>query len=367
MKKFTALLILLVATAAMDAPALFVSADGVKKVVIDAGHGGKDPGNLGTKRLKKFEKDVALQVSMDLGQKIKEKYPDVEVIYTRKSDHFVELRERTAIANAAKADLFISIHCDAAASPQAYGASSIVMGKDHSDENMAIAMRENSVIFLEENYEEKYEGFDPTKPETYIALTLYQNAFLEQSIEMAAHIQEAFREQAGRKDRGVKQQPLYVTSRTTMPSVLVELGYLTNKDEENFLHSAEGQEKMTQALLAAFSTYKENRDKREINLVKEPIEPLKVDKPMTIVFKVQIGISSKLKELRPSNFHGLDPVDFYRDGNLYKYTYGSFPTLDEAEKAQAIALQKGAVGAFVVAFEGENRIPVAEARKKAQQ
>ena len=349
-------------------PALFSSADVVKVVVIDPGHGGKDPGNLGTRKRKRVEKDVALDVSLRLGNLIQEKYPDVKVIYTRKTDHFVELRERTAIANAAKADLFISIHCDAANSPQAYGSSSIVMGKDHSDENMATAMRENSVIFLEENYEEKYEGFDPTKPETYIALTLYQNAFLEQSIMMAARIQDAFREKAGRKDRGVKQQPLYVTSRTTMPAVLVELGYLTNANEEAYLHSEEGQKTMANAMLEAFSQYKQERDAIEITVVKKPVEETKPDGASTaITFRVQVGVSNKLKELRPSNFHGLDPVSYYRDGQLYKYTFGDFTSYTEAEEAQAHALKSGAVGAFIVAFEGESRIPVAEARKKVGQ
>ncbi len=244
----------------------------VRTVVIDAGHGGKDPGNLGTKRYKTQEKDISLAVALLVGKYIEENLRDVTVIYTRKTDVFVELEKRAQIANDAKADLFISIHCDAFSKSSVSGATSIVMGLNHADDNLRVALRENSVIELEDNYEERYEGFDPNDPSSYIAFTLYQSEFLEQSVSMAQKVQNQFRDRVHRKDRGVKQQPLMVTKMAIMPAVLIELGFLTNPKEEDYLNSSEGQAFMASAIYRAFKEYKQERDQFQVKVSTKPEE-----------------------------------------------------------------------------------------------
>ncbi|MDX5447277.1 MAG: N-acetylmuramoyl-L-alanine amidase [Bacteroidota bacterium] len=352
---------------------------GVKKVIIDAGHGGKDPGNLGTGRYKDKEKDVALDVALLVGKYIKENFPDVEVVFTRKTDHFVELHERTAIANREKADLFISIHCDAFTNPQAHGASTFVMGKGHSSKNMRVAMQENSVIYLEENFEEKYEGFDPSKPETYIALTLYQNAFLSQSINMAQKVQDQFRERVQRKDRGVQQQPLWVTSRTIMPSLLVELGFLTNKAEEDFLQSQRGKELMASAIYRAFKDYKTEQDAIDLQNL-EVIEPPKIDPPLVhqeerpstepeplfAEIRIQIATSGRLLDLVPQNFNGLEEVNFIKENGLYKYTYGRYHSLEEARNDLPMVKKAGYPDSFIIGILNGKKVSVEEALRKIQ-
>jgi N-acetylmuramoyl-L-alanine amidase len=363
---------------------------GVKKVVIDAGHGGKDPGNLGTGRYKSREKDVALQVALKLGKYIKENLPDVEVIYTRTNDRFVELHERAAIANRNKADLFISIHCDAFTNPQAFGASSYVMGQGQGDKNMRVAIQENAVISLEENFEEKYEGFDPNRPETYIALSLYQNAYLEQSVTFAQMVQDQFRTRAKRRDRGVKQQPLVVTSRTAMPAVLIELGFLTNKNEEDFLQSESGQNILASAIFRAFRSYKEQKenidainttqslprskpifaDEEELSAENETqAEENKDDSSIdakenpSLYFAVQISVSSRNLELKPENFGGLSEVHQEPMGNLFRYLHGRFPTHKEASMAKKLCIQVGYKDAYIVAYHLGERISIEEALK----
>ncbi|MDP4578399.1 MAG: N-acetylmuramoyl-L-alanine amidase, partial [Schleiferiaceae bacterium] len=228
--------------------------DEIRTVVIDAGHGGKDPGNLGTRRYKKTEKDVALAVALLVEKYILERHPNIKVVMTRRDDSYPTLHERTVIANRAQGDVFISIHCDAAENRSAYGSSTYVMGKDHDDENR-VAMRENSVILQEDN-QDVYEGFDPTKPESYIMLTMFQYAFIQQSVELAQQVQNSFRDDVGRKDRGVKQQPLYVTSRSAMPAILIELGFLTNSAEEDYLITDQGQDEMARSIARSFGQYK---------------------------------------------------------------------------------------------------------------
>lgn len=348
---------------------------GVKKVIIDAGHGGRDPGNLGTGRYKTKEKHIALKVALQAGKLIEEKLPGVEVIYTRTTDNFLELRERTTIANQEDADLFISVHCDAFTSSSAKGSSSYVMGKNHGDENLRVAQSENSVIFLEDNYEENYEGFDPSRPETYIALTLYQNHFQYQSISLAQKIQDEFSGNAKRKDRGVKQQPLWVTSRAAMPAVLVELGFLTNSEEEDFLNSKAGQAKMAESIFKAVSAYKdevdqlqntnaieeENRIKEEEELARQAEEA----KPK-IEFRVQVRTSSRNIALDDPIFKGKEGVSMYKSGQNYKYTVGHYSSYEEARN-QAVELRsEGFEGAFVVAFKDEERIDITEARNASK-
>jgi len=229
----------------------------MKTVVIDAGHGGQDPGNVGTGRHKKKEKDIALDVALRVGRFINEVFPEIKVLYTRDKDVFIGLNERADVANKADADLFMSIHCNAAKNTEAAGAETFTLGLHKNDENLQVAMKENQAIFLEDDYQTKYEGFDPNSPESIIALTIMQSAFLEQSLKISASIQKQFKEKVGRKDRGVKQAGFLVLRRTTMPSILIELGFLTNKDEEDFLNSENGRIVMASAIFRGFKEYKE--------------------------------------------------------------------------------------------------------------
>ncbi len=225
----------------------------MKKIVLDAGHGGKDPGNIGSKAR---EKDINLAVTLLVGKYIKENLPDVEVIYTRDDDTFEEVKKRPQIANVNKADLFVSIHSNAATNKSAYGTETFVMGTKHFEANFDIVKKENSVIFLEENYQEEYEGFDPTSPESYMMFNLMSKANLSNSVTLADKIETQFRDRVGRKSRGVKQAPLWVLWTTSMPSVLVEVGFLSNSEEERFLMTKEGQEYMASAIFRSIRDYK---------------------------------------------------------------------------------------------------------------
>ena len=233
------------------------SFNNVDQIVIDAGHGGKDPGAHG--HLSK-EKDIALKIALKLGRLIEKYLPEVEVIYTRDADNFVELEQRAYIANKNGADLFISIHCNAVSNSKIYGTETYVMGLDMVEGNLRVAQKENSVIYLEENYEERYEGFDPNSPESMILLTMSQFAYQESSLELAANIEKQFRERAGRKSRGVKMAPFWVLWRTSMPSVLVETGYLTNSKEEIDLNDPLKQDYIASGIFRAFRDYKEAID-----------------------------------------------------------------------------------------------------------
>jgi N-acetylmuramoyl-L-alanine amidase len=225
----------------------------MKKIVLDAGHGGSDPGNIGSRAK---EKDINLAVTLLVGKYIKENMPDVEVIYTRDDDSFPTLKQRPQIANTNKADLFVSIHSNAAANKSAYGTETFVMGTKHFEQNFDIVKRENSVILLEDNYQEEYEGFDPTSPESYMLFNLTQKAFIGNSLSLADQVETQFRDRVGRKSRGVKQGPFYVLWTPSMPSVLIELGFLSNSTEEQFLMSKQGQEYMASAIYRAIKDYK---------------------------------------------------------------------------------------------------------------
>ncbi len=225
----------------------------VKRVVIDAGHGGHDSGTLG--RSSK-EKDVALKIALELGQIMNEYLPDVEIIYTRKTDKFLDLKERARIANRENADLFISVHCNAAANRSVFGTETFVMGLSKVAGNFEVAKRENAVILLEDNYEEKYEGFDPSKEESYILFNMYQKAFLRNSLSLAANIENQFSTRVGRKSRGVKQGPFWVLWDTSMPSVLIETGFLSNQTEENYLNSEKGRVYIASGIFRAIRDYK---------------------------------------------------------------------------------------------------------------
>ena len=240
----------------------------IKTIVIDPGHGGKDPGTMGTKRYNKYEKDIALAVSLKLGEYISNEFPKIEIIYTRDTDIFLELNERTDLANKVKSDLFISIHCDGFTNSTASGASVFVMGMSKLKANLDVAMRENSAIYLEDNYLQEYNGFDPKSAESYIVFSLMQNTYVDQSLQLAEEVEKQFATKANRKSRGVKQAPFYVISRTNMPSILIECGFLTNPNEEDFLHSELGQDYISSAIFRAFKTYKlslEDIDESQFN------------------------------------------------------------------------------------------------------
>jgi N-acetylmuramoyl-L-alanine amidase len=227
----------------------------VKRVVIDAGHGGKDPGAVGSFSR---EKDIALAIALKLGNIIKENLKDVEVIYTRDRDVFVPLYERSDIANKNDADLFISIHANSQRSGNnAFGTETYIMGPHASERNLEIARKENSVILLEENHEERYEGFNPNSPESYILFSLYQNAYLSNSLRLADMIEDQFKNRVRRHSRGVKQAGLLVLWRSTMPSVLVEVGFISNPTEEKFLNNDLNQTYIASAIFRAIRDYKQ--------------------------------------------------------------------------------------------------------------
>lgn len=225
----------------------------VDVVVIDAGHGGKDPGNSG-KKVK--EKDIALKMALRVGQYIEKNFPDVKVIYTRKDDRYLALDERAEIANKNKADLFICIHANAHSNTKAFGTETFTMGMHVDDRNLEVAKKENSVILMDENYKERYEGFDPKSPESYILFSLTQSAYQESSISFAQKVEDQFKNRVGRFSRGVKQAGFVVLWRTTMPSVLVEVGFLSNPSEEEFLNTEKGQDLIASGIYRAFKEYK---------------------------------------------------------------------------------------------------------------
>lgn len=341
----------------------------VKKIVLDAGHGGKDPGALGTGRYSKTEKHISLDVTLKLGKYLKAEFPEIDIIYTRKKDTFPSLKDRTNIANESNADLFISIHCDSFKKSSAVGTSSHVMGLRYTEANLRVAQKENSVIYLEDNYEENYDGFDPYSPESIIAFSLSQTTYLDQSILIAQKIQEQFRDRVKRIDRGVKQTPLWVTRATNMPSVLVELGFISNPREEDFLNSEIGQSYMASAIFRAIKSYKDELELSVLDLVNDTsklinkndlskLSSIKESKQKGVIFKVQIKTSLTRKIFDPVMDYD---IDFFKENNLYKYTIGSVMNIEEAREIQKIAFSYGFKDAFIVAFLDNNKISISDA------
>ena len=308
-------------------------------VVIDPGHGGKDPGAVSNGF---YEKVIALGTSLKLGKTLQDN--GINVIYTRDRDQFVNLFERANIANKSDAQLFLSIHCNAHNS-QAYGAETFVLGLHANQRNFEVAKKENSVIFYEEDYENTYAGFDPNNPESVIGLTLMQEEYLDQSITAASYIQNGFVNTLNRKNRNIKQAGFIVLKYTYMPSVLIELGFLSNKKEGAYLNSNKGQSEMANAISNAVIKY---RDDFFNNLSSSnSVNNLDTD---IIYYRVQIAASNKLLELKPYNFRGLKSVNVVRDGAIYKYLYGKHKTLEEANNALKTAQDYGFNSSFVVTY-----------------
>ncbi len=327
-------------------------------VVLDAGHGGKDPGNRGNNY---FEKKIVLNIALKTGELLK-KEKGVKVVYTRKSDRYITLNGRANIANKAKADLFVSIHCDAHNS-NAYGAGTFVLGLHRNNDNFRIAQKENAVIFLEEDYEKEYDGFDPNNPESVISLVLMQEDYLNQSIEAANYIQQSFVKNLKRKNRTVKQAGFLVLRNTYMPSVLVETGFLTNSKEGAYLNSKRGQNDISRAIANAIMKYKSSLDGTlSTGLVMDDAPKQSVSSSQnpssSFIYRIQIAASTKNIETKSYNFKGLCPVTRIKKGSLYRYYYGSFSSYKTAEKAVKKAKAKGYKGAYVKAFKNAKEVSI---------
>jgi N-acetylmuramoyl-L-alanine amidase len=334
-------------------------------IVIDAGHGGKDPGALGSMSR---EKDIVLAIALKTGRYIEQNISNAQVIYTRKNDTFVELRDRANIANKNKADLFISIHANWAKQKSVKGSETYVMGVAKDQQNLEVAMKENEVILLENDHSTKYEGFDPKSEVSYIMFSLTQKVFQEQSIDLASKIQTEFRERVNRDDRDVKQAGFWVLYTTTMPSVLVETGFITNPAEEKFLNSSEGQDYIASAIYRACRQYINeidsksgiSWDKSQIDgKVSDSSEVPSVIMPET-VFKVQIITSSSQIDTKPDNFKGLTDVVEINSQGLYKYASGSFADYSSAANYRK-KIESMYPDAFVIAVKNNKILPLQQA------
>lgn len=359
-------------------------------VVLDAGHGGHDPGNLGNGYL---EKNIALKIVLKVGE-ILEKNPGIKVIYTRKDDSFVDLYVRGEIANKADANLFVSVHCDSHTS-EAHGAGTFVLGLHANKQNFDIAKKENSAIYLEDNYETRYAAYNINSPESVIGLTIMQEEFLDQSILLAKTMQDNFTGKLKRVDRKVKQAGFIVLHQTFMPSVLVETGFLTYKPEGEYLNSTKGQVDMGQAIADAIIEYKSKlttngssetviskpKEKvvveEKVVVIEPKVVPKKVDKPVVetsttklkgdVVFKVQIFASSNSISVSSKNFKGLNNISKEGYKSLYRYMYGNTKSYDYAATLEKDAENKGYKDAYIVAYKNGVRIDINEALKYASE
>lgn len=322
-------------------------------VVLDAGHGGKDPGGVANGYK---EKDVALNVSLLLGKMLSNNN-EIKVIYTRKKDEFIGLWKRGKIANNAKADLFASIHCNTVISSKPYGTETFVLGLHANKQNLEIAKKENAVILLEDDYKERYNGFDPNSEESVLGLTLLQEENLDKSFSLAAEIQQNFSQNLKRKNRGVKQAGFVVLHQTYMPSVLIELGFLSNKNEGKFLNSKVGQQKMAKEIAKSIIKYYEQLKANTV-VVYENIEQIKTDLSFSdetklkdeIIFKIQIASSKNKIKVKSYNFKGLRNVERVKVGSYYKYYYGITSNYKEVKNALLKAKRKGYSDAYITAF-----------------
>lgn len=334
-------------------------AQGVNKVVIDAGHGGKDPGAIGVTGVR--EKDIVLKIAVKTAKYLKDNFPELEVVLTRDSDVFLELHERSTIANKKDADLFVSIHANAAGSSSAHGSETYVLGLHKTEANLDVARRENSVIELEDNHEKHYT-FDPNSPEGHIMMSMAQNAHLDQSINLASKVQEQFETRVQRHNRGVRQAGFYVLYRTTMPSILIELGFLSNAEEEKFLNSVEGQEYMASAIYRAIKDYKlqvdalwaENQKNKNIPVVENKNE-IQVGR----VYRIQVYASKTAACKTCKVYQDFDDVTIEQASNgVYRHIVNEYSSYEAASAELAQVVKKGYKGAYIVAYQGGKRVQV---------
>ncbi|MDA3892643.1 MAG: N-acetylmuramoyl-L-alanine amidase [Salinivirgaceae bacterium] len=340
-----------------------------KVIVIDAGHGGQDTGAVG-KNSK--EKDIVLAIALKVGKYLEQNMPNVKVIYTRKTDVFIPLRERAIIANNNNADLFVSIHANSNPNPRPYGTETFAMGLHKTKGNLEVAQKENSVIVFEEDYSVKYEGFDPNSAESYIIFSLMQSTYLNESLEVASFVQEEFHDRAKRKDRGVKQAGFLVLWQASMPSILIETGFISNAEEEKFLISKDGQEYLSSAIYRAVKSYVtnlENDDLIDSPISKEVIKDLTaskttelVEKKTELCFRVQVTSSSKPLKMDHPVFKEYTDVFEYYEKDMYKYTIGKYKKYNEVKDFQQ-KVKKDFPGAFIVAFGNNERIDLKTAIK----
>lgn len=355
-------------------------------VVIDAGHGGHDPGAIG-KRGK--EKNINLSVALKLGKLIQNNHSDTKVVYTRSSDVFVPLHRRAEIANEAKADLFISIHTNSIASrsSKVSGTETYTLGLHRTQENLEVAQKENAVILIEDDYQKQYAGFNPNSSESYIIFEFLQDKNMAQSVNFAQLIQQQFRHKARRIDKGVHQAGFLVLRETSMPSVLIELGYITNPNEEAYLLSSNGSSMLAQSIYQAFVNYKANKktsspgvltssqpvEVEEDIIIEEPtaadtqpVQTAQTAQPKETsqssksntsskpVFKIQILTSDKVLPKNSRQFKGLSPVDRYKEKGIYKYTYGESTDYNKILRLKRSKVDAKFKDAFIIAFkEGE--------------
>ena len=346
----------------------------IKKVVIDAGHGGHDSGCESPQGM---EKKNTLAIALKLGRKIKDNYPHIQVIYTRDKDEFIELHERASIANKAKADLFISIHCNSSDEGRPLGTETYVLGMHKMEANLNVAKRENSSILLEADYEEQYNGFDPNSNEAYIISSLYQNAYLDKSILFAKNVEESFKYNAGRRSLGVKQAGFVVLIQTAMPSVLIETGFLNNPSEGAFISSEGGQETVSESILLAFSKYKKAVETKNEVVQKVPasLAPhTEGSNPETsggraspsvgvaeVIFKIQLATSSS-DATQTSRWKNVDNLEVVKEGATYKYFKTDIDSYNEAVTTLKKVRASGYSDAFIVAYKNGKRVSLDEVK-----
>ena len=335
----------------------------IQTIVIDAGHGGKDPGALG-KVCK--EKDINLSVALKLGAYIEENMPSVKVVYTRKKDVFVELNERAAIANRNDADVFISIHCNSAANASVHGAETFVMGESKNEANLNVAKAENAAILLEDNASEAYDNFDPNSTEAYILFSLSQSLYQNQSLQLADKVQQQLVTKVSRHDRGVQQAGFLVLWKTPMPSILVELGFISNANEAKFLNSERGQTQMALALYRAFEQYRQAYESDNKTEQKPIVAGSENNSNDNVFFSVQFASRDKKVPVSDKAFKKVPEVDVYEYNGAYRYISGHFATKAQATARQTELRNLGFSDAFVIAFVNGERasLKAAEAAMK---
>jgi N-acetylmuramoyl-L-alanine amidase len=377
-------------------------------IVLDAGHGGHDPGAMGDITR---EKDINLAITLDLGSIIEQKFKDINVVYTRKTDRYLTLQERADVVNNHHADLFICIHTNSAPGPSAFGVESFTLGLAKTKANLDVAMRENSVILLEEDYKTKYRGFDPNSVDSYIMFEFMQDKYIDRSVDFASIIQKQIHNYCNRADRGVRQAGFWVLHRSACPSVLVEVGFISNPTEEKYLASEQGQKEMATGIFNAFVDYKRTHDKKsghQISSVTKVEQKVKIETPVdnvaekkskrsnndtlkkaiadtvvkessiksiteanivtknkiseTPVYRVQLFASKKTLKPNSPDFKGIRNVDCLVENGLNKYVVGSETDIKKIETIRKEVLSKFPE-AFIIAFVGDKKISAKEALK----